>query len=398
MSATRMSLRGAVLALALAGCHHGAEPHRENTAEVAVATIGSAHVDEPAHPGLPRRVKLSPEVVASARIATAKVTREALAATLSLPGEVVADPDRSAKISSPVAGRLESVTFREGAVVKKGAVLAMVRVPELGNVRSAYTAATARSKAARANATRLQALLADRLTSEQAYRDALAQADALEAEARSLGDQLTGLGAGTSGGSDFLLSLRAPIDGTVLARDAIVGQPVTPDRTLGSLADLGRVWFLGRIFEKDLASLHVGASAEVQLNAYAERRFDGTVEYMGQQVDPSARTLTARIGLANPDGLLRLGLFGTARVSKGGPASPPKLVVPRGALIEVAGKQVVFVRQPDGDFELHDVVPGDAALGKVEIVSGLRENEDVVVEGAFTLKSAVLRGTLAEED
>jgi cobalt-zinc-cadmium efflux system membrane fusion protein len=85
-------------------------------------------------------------------------------------------------------------------------------------------------------------------------------------------------------------------------------------------------------------------------------------------------------------------------VSKGGPASPPKLVVPRTALIEVAGKQVVFVRQTDGDFELHDVVPGEAALGKVEIVSGLRENEDVVVEGAFTLKSAVLRGTLAEDD
>jgi membrane fusion protein, heavy metal efflux system len=395
---SRIFLPALTVALATSACHRADSLPRENTAEVAVATIGSGHVDEPAHPGLLRRVKLSAEVVAAAKIATAKVTRESLAATLSLPGEVVSDPDRTARISSPVAGRLESVTFREGSVVKKGAVLAMVRVPELGNVRSAYTAATARSKAARANATRLQALLADRLTSEQSYRDAVAQADALEAEARSLGDQLTGLGAGTSGGSDFLLALRAPIEGTVLARDAIVGQPVTPDRTLGSLADLGRVWFLGRIFEKDLAALHVGALAEVQLNAYPDQRFDGAVEYVGQQIDPAARTLTARIGLANPDGLLRLGLFGTARVSRGGPASPPKLVVPRTALIEVAGKPVVFVRQPDGDFELHDVVPGEAALGKVEIVSGLRESEDVVVTGAFTLKSAVLRGTLAEDD
>ena len=57
----------------------------------------------------------------------------------------------------------------------------------------------------------------------------------------------------------------------------------------------------------------------------------------------------------------------------------------------------MFVAHPDGDFELHDVVTGEASIGMVEIVSGLREGEDVVVEGAFTLKSAVLRGSLAEE-
>jgi len=380
---------------AVIGCK---EPPEANRDTPAIATIASGHVDEPAHPELPRRVKLSADVIANANIRTAKVGRETLAATLTLPGEILADPDRSARISSPVAGRVETVSFREGAMVKKGDVLALVRVPELGNVRSAQTAATAKAKAARSNATRLQSLLNDRLTSEQSYRDAVAQAEALEAEARSLGEQLTGLGAGPSGGAAFLLALRAPISGVVLARDAVVGQPITPDKTLGSLADLSRVWFLGRIFEKDLASLRGGAPAEVGLNAYPERHFDGSVEYIGQQIDPAARTLTARIGLDNPEGLLRIGLFGTARVSKGGVTGEPRLVVARTALIDVAGKTVVFVRQPDGDFELHEVATGDAALGRVEIVSGLREGENVVIEGAFTLKSAVLRTSLAEDE
>jgi len=385
------------VAMLAAACHRGGEAERKPD-EVAVAVIASGHVDEPAHPSLPRLVRLPADVVQNAGIKTAKVIRQALASTLSLPGEVVSDPDRSARISSPVAGRLETVTFREGGRVNRGDVLALVRVPELGNVRSAFTAATARAKAARSNAARLEALLADRLTSEQAYRDAVAQADALEAEARSLGEQLTGLGAGSTSGSAFLLALRAPTAGTVLSRDAIVGQPVTPDRTLGSIADLSSVWFLGRIFEKDLAELRVGAPSEVELNAFPDRHFSGQVEYIGQQIDPAVRTLTARIGLTNPDGLLRIGLFGTARVSKGPPNGEPRLVVPRTALIEVAGKMVVFVRHADGDYEQHDVVPGEASIGMVEIVSGLREGEDVVVEGAFTLKSAVLRSTLGEEE
>ena len=70
----------------------------------------------------------------------------------------------------------------------------------------------------------------------------------------------------------------------------------------------------------------------------------------------------------------------------------------KGSVVELSGKPVVFVRQPDGDFELHDVVLGQSNLGKVQILSGLRDGEHVVAEGAFTVKSAILRGSLAEEE
>lgn len=72
-------------------------------------------------------------------------------------------------------------------------------------------------------------------------------------------------------------------------------------------------------------------------------------------------------------------------------------MVPRSAVMEINRKPVVFVRQSDGDFELHEVLLGQSNVGKVQVLSGLRDGESVVVEGAFTLKSAVLRGTLAEE-
>jgi cobalt-zinc-cadmium efflux system membrane fusion protein len=143
--------------------------------------------------------------------------------------------------------------------------------------------------------------------------------------------------------------------------------------------------------------VRLGAPAEVALNAFPERRFPGAVEYVSRQIDPVARTVTARIRLANVDDVLRIGLFGTAHVASGTEQPDPVLVTARSAVVELSGKPVVFVRQPDGDFELHELVLGQSNLGRVHVLSGLREGEAVVVTGAFTLKSAVLRGTLAEE-
>jgi cobalt-zinc-cadmium efflux system membrane fusion protein len=186
------------------------------------------------------------------------------------------------------------------------------------------------------------------------------------------------------------------VSGTVVARDAVVGQPVGTDQTIAHIADLSEVWFLARVFEKDLGRLDLGATAEVTLNAYPNERFSGKMEYIGKQIDPIARTVTGRIRLANRGDILRIGLFGNALVNaKGERSGEPVLVVPRSALTEIAGKTVVFVKHEDDEFETHEVAVGDAALGKVRILSGLREGEQVVVDGAFTVKSVLLRGTLA---
>lgn len=353
------------------------------------------HADEAAHDALPKRVRLEPQVIADAKIKTAPVTREVLAATIDLPGEVSSDPDKTAKVSPLVGGRIESVNFTEGQAVKKGDVLAILKVPELGKAKAAFTAKAAKAAAARANADRLQALAEKRLAAAQEVLTAKAEADALEAEARADAEQLGALGTG-SGGTQ--LALRAPVGGVVISRDAVVGQPVTSDQVIATIADLSEVWFLGRVFEKNLGQIRIGAPAEVQLNAYPKEAFAGSIEYLGQQVDPTARTVVARIRIVNRRHLLRLGLFGVARVGTGeeDAGRPTAIVVPQTAVTEIGQKHVLFVREADGDFDLHEVVLGDAALGKVQVLSGLREGELVVVEGVFTLKSAVLKSTFGE--
>lgn len=343
-------------------------------------------------------MRLDPEVVAAARIQTAPVARTRLAATLDLPGEVTADPDRTATVSALVTGRIESVRFREGQSVTKGELLATIRAPELGSSRAELAATTARAAAARANAERLQALAEKNLAARQEVLTAQAEADALEARARAAAEHLAAIGS-TPAPTRSLLSVRAPVSGTVVSRNAVIGQPVTPEHDLATIADLSELWFLGSVFEKNLSRVRIGAPVEVLLNAYPSERFAGSIEFLSKQIDPVARTITARIPLQNRDDVLRLGLFGIARVGTGEAADKAAaLVVPRSAVTEIGQKPAVFVRQADGDFDVHEVVLGDSALGQVEVLNGLREGEQVVVSGVFTLKSAVLKSTFGEHE
>jgi cobalt-zinc-cadmium efflux system membrane fusion protein len=385
-----------LLACVLACQRSASSQHSHEHAPASSSVASHAHeASQDGHEALPGLVKVPPEVVRDAGIKLERVGKAALAEVLDLPGEVNADPDRVARLSSPAAGRIEEVRFREGESVKRGAPLVVIRVPEIARVRASHMATQAKAKAARSNAGRLRTLASEQLSTEQEALNAEAEAEALEVEARAMAEQLGALGA-VSGA--FLLTLRAPIDGSVVARDAVVGQPATADQTLGTIANLSKVWFLARVFEKDLGQLRVGAVAEVHLNAYADEHFAGTVEYIGQQIDPIARTVKARIPLENPRGLLRLGLFGTCQISLAGPAkSEPKLVIARSSVTDVAGKSVVFVREREGEFELHKVTLGRESLGKVEVLEGLREGEEVVTDGVFTLKSLVLKGSFGEE-
>ncbi len=400
MTPSKIAATMALLCAFTAGCPRRTETGKTGSERAKDEKHGAGADDagEHEHEGFPKMVHLSPDVFRAAKLEVVPAATAVLGATVILPGEVAADPDRSGRISSTAPGRIEEVHFVDGATVKRGDVMIVLRVPDLGKVRGALSATSSKAKAARANADRVKDLADNRLASAQAALDAEAEAQSLDAEAKALGQQLTAMGA-SGGGAGFLLQLRAPVSGVVVRRDAIVGQPVTAEQTLGSIADLSEAWFLARVFEKDLGRLREGAKAEIELNAFANERFEGKIELVGQQMDPVARTLTARIRILNRGGFLRMGLFGNARVDVGDEKDKtPVLVVPRSALTEMAGKSVVFVRTAEETFEVHEVVVGESAVGKVQILKGLAVGEPVVTRGVLTLKSVALRGSFAEED
>lgn len=382
------------------GCSKDADDPTAPPTPDAGKDAATEHHDEPAHEELPSKVRLPDEVVKAARIGLTKASSAVLPITVELTGELTLDPDASAEVPARAPGRIADVHFKEGQRVRAGALLAVVESPELARARAAFTAAQAKADVGRQNATRVAALVKRGLASGQETASAEADALGLEAEVQAARQTLSAYGVQADGSASAAhLELRAPTSGYVLTRNAMRGQSVDGSTTVAVIADLQRAYFLGRLFEKDLARVKAGASVEVRLNAYPDQVFAGTVESIGRQIDPAARTVVARIAVSDSDDHLKVGLFGAALVSTSESGDQaPHLVVPASAVTRIAGRDVVFVKHADGDFEVHGVSLGRRAESRVEVLSGLREGEEVVTEGVFTLKSMVLKGTFGEDE
>lgn len=386
----------------LTACQDVARPVAATTVVVPTPAPEPATEKHGPHDDIPSRVRLSDAAQRDARLRLEEVQQSRLAPTVDLTGEVVADPDRMARVAARAAGRVVDVRFKEGEVVTKGAVLVVMECPELARARALLTSASARAAAALQNAQRLESMAQQGLATTQLAAGAMAEAKALNADALAARQSLAAFGLGTEpGAADAAsrLTLRAPISGVVVARNAVVGETVGAERTFATVVDLERAYFQARLFERNLAAVLPGLHADVHLNAYPDAVISGVVESVGYQVDPVARTVVARIAVPNTDGTLRLGLFGTARVAiRGAAVGNEVLTIPLSAVTRIGAEPVAFVAHAGGDYEAHPLVLGASAAGRVEVLSGLSLGEKVVVEGVFALKSVLLKSTFGEED
>lgn len=157
------------------------------------------------------------------------------------------------------------------------------------------------------------------------------------------------------------------------------------------MTDLGTVWVIGDLYEKDFASVRVGSPAAVTLPAAPGRPLNGRVAYIDLRVDPSTRTAKVRVEVPNRNGELRLGMFASVSFQTG--AGQPVTLVPRSAVQTIGDRAVVYVPVAGeaGKF-VERLVKVGAALGElVQIVEGLKLGESVVTDGSFFLRAEAAR-------
>lgn len=338
-------------------------------------------------------VKLSEQALSRSEIQLGEAERGVLESGLALPAEVQLNPDRVAHISTLVGAQLLSVDATLGDRVEAGQALAKVRSVELGQARAELNRATAMRDVARQTRERQRRLRDEGITSERSLLDAELGFEQAEAEREAALSRLRVFGV--RGGSGPDMTLESPIAGVVVERHATRGENVSPEDTIFIIADLSRVWVIGRVYEPQVARVRLGSAATLTLAAYPSRSWRGKIDYVGATLDEETRTLPVRVELDDPEGVLRPGLFGTLRIGGEGEASEEGVVVPQQALQELEGRTVVFVPgEAPGEFMARPVTVGREGPQQAEVLEGVSAGEKIVVRGAFILKSELMRAEL----
>jgi len=184
--------------------------------------------------------------------------------------------------------------------------------------------------------------------------------------------------------------LRAPFDGTVIARHMALGEKLTGEADVLTIADMSTVWVDLSVYQKDLRDVRKGQSVDIHIGSGVPDAV-GKIAYVSPIVDDTTRTCLARIVLPNPKGLYRPGLFVTAKVDVG--ESNVDVLIPKSAVQRIENKSVVFVPTDEG-LVAEPVKLGRSSRTHVEILSGLHAGEKYIARGAFKLKAKLVTSGL----
>jgi cobalt-zinc-cadmium efflux system membrane fusion protein len=292
---------------------------------------------------------------------------------------VVPDPSLTVPVVSLASGRVVSIHTRLGANVRKGDLLMTVRSDDVSGGYSNYKMAVADEILARAQLERTKDLyehgafaLNDVQIAQDTEDKAKVAVDTLAEHLRLLGNDPNKM--------TFMVDIVAPVSGVITDQEVAAGSLVQAYNSPYpfTISDLSTTWVVCDVYENDLATVRLGDTAEVVLNAYPDKKFRGRVSNIGSILDPTIRTAKVRVEVQNP-GLMRLGMF--ARATFRGQTREMHTVVPASAIMHMHDRDFVFVPAPGNKFRRVEIASGDLLQDNTnlqEVASGLKPGDQVV--------------------
>jgi cobalt-zinc-cadmium efflux system membrane fusion protein len=309
-------------------------------------------------------------------------------------GRVAFDESRVAHVFSPVSGRITRVLGGLGQKVRRGDALAVVESPDLAAAWSDLVKARADVVAADHELERQKNLYAHHASAERDLETAQDNSEKSRAELARARLRMQTLHAPDTGEATQEFQVRSPIDGFVVNRNATPGLEIqgmlsqaNVVQELFTVGETDPVWVWGDVYERDLGKVRRGQKVSITSVAYPGRVVAGTVDYVGQALDPQTRTSRVRCVVANPDGALKPEMFVSLLIELD---RRDMLAVQRSAALRSGDRQIVYVqdgRTEDGRtrFRERSVALGEGDDGWVAVVSGLQPGERVVVSGSILL-------------
>ncbi len=349
-------------------------------------------------------VEAPPSLFEGGLLELARAESREIGVPLRLTGEVRFDERRVAHVSTQAEGIIRRVHVTLGDAVTRGRPLVEIDSVAIGEAQAAHLEARAMLRLARRSHERLATLRAEGIASEKELLKARQELDTAAIRADAALGRLTRLGmapaaarALTPAGATGRLVLSAPAAGTVLEMHAVPGEIARSEGSLVTVGDSSALWVWADLYERDLqvvagAQARQPLAAEVSVRAFPGERFPGTVDLVSPSMSASSRTVKVRLAVDNPGGRLLAGMF--AQVELFLPSEERRITVPRTAVLRDEGRAFVFVRHEADYYLRRPVSPGRAFAGLVEVREGLAEGATVVANGAFLLKSDVLRSKM----
>jgi multidrug efflux pump subunit AcrA (membrane-fusion protein) len=401
---------------------------------------------------LPRQILLTEKQERALDVKTVVAARKLGDHPLVTGGKVSLDIERTARVRPLVNSTIYEVKKHAGDEVQKGDDLLVVESTDLGDAKNNYLTALANLEVA-AEAYRREAILrathattdVDYHNARGGFRTAVVAAESCREKCLLLGvrsrelDELeselplvapasdpSGLGAGdepvtikppsdkereedarralreiaqrrehrTPTDEDTRrrarYTIRAPIDGLVIAKDAARGEFVDPSQIILTVSDVSRLWINLDVYQIDIAKVRVGAKVDVFTPTYPDTAFVGSVTFISESVDDTTHTLKARVVVDNRDRLLKSGM--AAKTVIHCVDEKPEIELSPEAVVRDGGETFVIVKRAPGRYERRKVSLGLEAEDAVHVTSGLAEGEEVALEGNLFIHTSIPLG------
>lgn len=335
-------------------------------------------------------ITFSPESSQLEGLRTLRIEMQAVPSTR-LNGRLAWNEDTTVRVYTPFAGRVERILVQPGQAVTKGQPLAVIASPEFGQAQAEARRAESDSVLAEKNLARMRELEQHGVAARKDFQAAEAEAARARAEHDRARARLRLYGNGRTE-IDQAYTLASPIAGVVVERNINPGQELRPDQMVANSPPLfvitnpASLWAVLDASERDLTMLRVGKRILVSTPAYRDERFPARIEAISDFLDSTTRTLKVRARIENPARKLKSEMFVTAEAEADG---DQELLVPTRAVYFQGNQHYLFISLGAGRYERRKVRIGDVRDEHIEILSGLQEHENVVVDGSLMLQQVM---------
>jgi cobalt-zinc-cadmium efflux system membrane fusion protein len=386
--------------------------HEKGEQEGETHSHGEGEEHEHSHEGEEQtHLDIAPDKQKEWGIVVGYPTLQNVTSQVTLPGVLSLNQNRTAHISTLIHGQVTLLSADLGTRVNKGQALLTINSPDYGQVQADFLNARARLNLSKIEYERAEMLLEKNAIGEREYLRRKAEYEKITTEYGALGSKLHSLGI-THDQIDELIAkcdaledkdykceiadpnlpILSPLSGTVIFRDAIVGEHIEPEKVLFTVSNLSTLWALLDAYEKDIPHISISSKVNITSPLYPEKEFPGKITYISNTVDEQLRTVKIRAEVENLEGLLKPNMY-IQGIVQNHTDEDMTLVVPETAIQNLEGGKIVFVREGENTFAIRHIKLGEKIGDQRIITEGLNRYDNLVIQGAFTIKSEMTKGT-----